>query len=183
MRGALRAPAGATPDGPRRVPDEPQSGAQGRRACGAELLVSGGGPTPSSARTRSIGRSNRRSQSWSTSHSQRRPRRNPSRISRPSADDLFQIYWFFMAWVGYTIFFLPRISRVPDGQLFLINALFYLCLFTGLGALVGIYAGQTGMITGSAAYWFGSQGWEFMELGRFFQYTPLGSFAPWIFII
>ncbi|MBW2280379.1 MAG: cbb3-type cytochrome c oxidase subunit I, partial [Deltaproteobacteria bacterium] len=96
---------------------------------------------------------------------------------------LFQIYWFFMAWVGYTIFFLPRISRVPDGQLFLINALFAVCIVTGVGALVGIYMGQTGMITGATAYWFGSQGWEFMEIGRFFQYTLLFSFAMWIYII
>ncbi len=96
---------------------------------------------------------------------------------------IFQIYWFFMAWVGYTIFFLPRISKVPNGQLFLINALFAICMVTGAGALVGIYAGQTGMITGSTAYWFGSQGWEFMEIGRFFQYTLLSSFALWIFII
>ncbi len=96
---------------------------------------------------------------------------------------LFQIYWFFMAWVGYTVFFLPRISRVPNGQLFLINLLFGICIVTGVGALVGIYAGQTGMITGATAYWFGSQGWEFMELGRAFQYTLLSSFALWIFII
>jgi nitric oxide reductase subunit B len=96
---------------------------------------------------------------------------------------LFQIYWFFMAWVGYTLFFLPRLSRVPNGQLTLINLLFALCVLTGVGALVGIYAGQTGMITGTAAYWFGSQGWEFMELGRAFQYTLLLSFALWIFII
>jgi nitric oxide reductase subunit B len=88
-----------------------------------------------------------------------------------------------MAWVGYTIFFLPRISKVPNGQLFLINALFAICIVTGAGALVGIYAGQTGMITGATAYWFGSQGWEFMEIGRFFQYTLLSSFALWIYII
>jgi len=96
---------------------------------------------------------------------------------------LFQIYWFFMAWVGYTIFFLPRISKVPNGQLALINLLFGISIFTGIGALVGIYLGQTGMITGSLAYYFGGQGWEFLELGRFFQYTLLGSFALWIFII
>ncbi|MCP4007682.1 MAG: nitric-oxide reductase [bacterium] len=96
---------------------------------------------------------------------------------------LFQIYWFFMAWVGYTIFFLPRLSKVPNGQLFLINLLFAICMVTGAGALVGIYAGQTGILTGQAAYWFGSQGWEFMEVGRAFQYTLLSSFALWIFII
>ncbi|MEE9229794.1 MAG: cbb3-type cytochrome c oxidase subunit I [Acidobacteriota bacterium] len=96
---------------------------------------------------------------------------------------LLQIYWFFMMWVGYTLFFLPRLSKVPNGQTFLINALFALCVFTGVGAIVGIYAGQTGMWTGAFAYWFGSQGWEFMELGRFFQFTLLTSFALWIYII
>lgn len=96
---------------------------------------------------------------------------------------LFQIYWFFMAWVGYTIFFLPRMSKVPAGQRLLIELLFALCVITGLGALLGIYAGQTGMLTGAMAYWFGSQGWEFMELGRAFQFTLLAAFALWIVII
>jgi len=96
---------------------------------------------------------------------------------------LFQIYWFFMCWIGYSIFFLPRLARVPRAQNFLINTLFTLCILTGLGALVGIYMGQTGILTGTLAYWFGSQGWEFMELGRFFQFTLLASFALWIFII
>ncbi len=96
---------------------------------------------------------------------------------------LLQIYWFFMCWVGYTIFFLPRLSRVPNGQKFLINLLFALCIITGLGAMVGIYCGQMGILTGKLAYWFGSQGWEFMELGRFFQYTLLTAFSLWILII
>ncbi len=96
---------------------------------------------------------------------------------------LLQIFWFFMCWVGYTIFFLPRISKVPPGQKVLINILFFLCVVTGAGALFGIYLGQTGIITGKTAYWFGSQGWEFMELGRFFQLTLLAAFALWIVII
>ena len=103
----------------------------------------------------------------------------PFTVAR-SYHTLLQIYWFFMCWVGYTIFFLPRISKVPKGQKGLIDLLFALCLITGVGALVGIYLGQTGIITGSMAYYFGSQGWEFMELGRFFQFTLLASFALWI---
>ena len=106
----------------------------------------------------------------------------PFNVAR-SYHTLLQIFWFFMCWVGYTIFFLPRISKVPKGQKFLIDLLFALCLITGVGALVGIYLGQTGMITGDMAYWFGSQGWEFMELGRFFQLTLLAAFSLWIFII
>jgi len=106
----------------------------------------------------------------------------PFTVAR-SYHTLLQIFWFFMCWVGYTIFFLPRISKVPPGQKTLINLLFVLCIVTGGGALAGIYMGQTGMLSDSAAYWFGSQGWEFMELGRFFQFTLLAAFALWIFII
>lgn len=96
---------------------------------------------------------------------------------------LLQIFWFFMCWVGYTIFFLPRLAEVPRHQESLVNLLFLICVVVGLGGVVGIYLGQSGALTGSAAIWFGSQGWEFMELGRFFQILLLAGFALWIFII
>jgi nitric oxide reductase subunit B len=96
---------------------------------------------------------------------------------------LLQIYWFFMCWVGYTIFFLPRLSKVPNGQRFLINLLFFLVVLVGAGALVGIYLGQTGALSDGVSYWFGSQGWEFMELGRFWQILMLCGFVLWVGII
>ncbi len=46
----------------------------------------------------------------------------PFNVAR-SYHTLLQIYWFFMCLVGYTIFFLPRISKVPSGQKFLIDLL------------------------------------------------------------
>lgn len=97
---------------------------------------------------------------------------------------IVQIYWFFMCWVGYTIFFLPRLSKVPKGQQFLINLLFGLCVLVGAGALFGIYLGQMGYLgSGAVAYYFGSQGWEFVELGRFWHVLMLGGFLLWITII
>jgi nitric oxide reductase subunit B len=106
----------------------------------------------------------------------------PFSVAR-SYHTLFQIFWFFMCWVGYTIFFLPRLSAVPRGQGVLIHLLFWLCIFVGVGSLVGIYLGQTGIVTGDLGYWIGSQGWEFMEMGRLFQIVLLVAFALWIFII
>ncbi len=106
----------------------------------------------------------------------------PFTVAR-SYHTLLQIFWFFMCWVGYTIFFLPRLSKVPSGQKFLINLLFTLCIVVGVGSLVGIYLGQTGILIGDLAYWFGSQGWEFMELGRLFQVILLVAFTLWIVII
>lgn len=106
----------------------------------------------------------------------------PFSVAR-SYHTLFQIFWFFMCWVGYTLFFLPRFAPVPRGQRLLIDLLFYLCLLVAVGALTGIYLGQTGRLTGEAAYWLGSQGWEFMEFGRAFQILLLLAFSLWIFII
>ena len=96
---------------------------------------------------------------------------------------MLQIFWFFLCWIGYTIFFLPGLSRVPRGQRFLINLLFVLCVAVGAGVLGGIYLGQMGYLSDGLAYWFGSQGWEFMELGRFWQILLLGGFVLWIAII
>lgn len=97
---------------------------------------------------------------------------------------LLQIFWFFMCWVGYTIFFLPRLAKVPKGQLFLVNLLFVGACIVAVGAAVGIYMGQRGWFNNDTlSYWFGSQGWEFIELGRFFQMLLLAAFALWIFII
>ncbi|MEW6281422.1 MAG: cbb3-type cytochrome c oxidase subunit I [Candidatus Eremiobacterota bacterium] len=96
---------------------------------------------------------------------------------------ILQIYWFFMCWVGYTIFFLPRLSKVPRGQQFLIDLLFAINLLVGAGAFFGIYLGMSGYLKGDLAYWLGAQGWEFVELGRFWHILMLVGFLLWILII
>jgi nitric oxide reductase subunit B len=106
----------------------------------------------------------------------------PFNVAR-SYHTLFQIMWFFICWAGYTIFFLPALSRPPKGQIILINLMFWMCVCVGAGAMIGIYLGQTGRINDTLSYWFGSQGWEFMELGRAFQILLLIAFSLWIFII
>ena len=106
----------------------------------------------------------------------------PFTVSR-SYHTLLQIFWFFMCWVGYTIFFLPRLTKVPKGQQFLINLLFFMACVVAVGAVTGIYVGQRGWISDKFSYWFGSQGWEFIELGRFFQLLLLAAFTLWILII
>lgn len=94
-----------------------------------------------------------------------------------------QIYWFFLMWIGYTLFFLPRFHKPPKHQQLLINVLFGTTLFIGVFGGIGIILGQLGILTGDMAIWFGSQGWEFMEPGRFFFFVLLFAFTLWIFII
>jgi nitric oxide reductase large subunit len=92
---------------------------------------------------------------------------------------LLQIYWMFMCWVGYTIFFLPRLAPVPKYQDKLIDLLFWLCVIVGVGGVAGVYSGYNGLITGMMAYWFGSQGWEFMAQGHQ-KYVMEG---VWLFVL
>eukprot|EP01083_Nonionella_stella_P113496 334612_1 len=96
----------------------------------------------------------------------------------------FQIFWFFTAWVGTTIWFLPRFAKqVPYGQHFLINLLFVGCAIVAFGGVFGIPLGQTGYLEGSMAYYFGYQVWEFMELVRIFQNLLMGGFVLWNYIL
>jgi len=94
-----------------------------------------------------------------------------------------QIFWFFLSWVGYTIFFLPRLAKTPPGQQFLINLLFVLCVIVGAGVLIGVPSGFMGFLPENLAYWWGSQGWEFIEVSRGFFFILLAAFTLWIFII
>ena len=88
----------------------------------------------------------------------------------------FQIYWFFVAWVGTTVFWLPRFyKKEPESQSALIELLAAGCAIVAVGGMVGIPLGQMGILDGWQAYYFGSQGWEFLELGR-----RAGSFARWL---
>ncbi|MCG3184166.1 MAG: hypothetical protein ICCCNLDF_02278 [Planctomycetes bacterium] len=96
---------------------------------------------------------------------------------------ILQIFWFFICWIGYTIFFLPELSKVPRGQRTLINLLFWMGILVGAGVLFGIYLGPKGYLNEQLAYWLGSQGWEFMELGRLWQIVMLAAFVLWIVII
>ncbi|MBS2037038.1 cbb3-type cytochrome c oxidase subunit I [bacterium] len=96
---------------------------------------------------------------------------------------ILQIYWFFMCWVGYTVFFLPRLSRVPRGQQLLIHLLLGISVLVGAGVLFGIYFGMSGSMPDTLSYWFGAQGWEFVELGRFWHILMLAGFLLWILII
>jgi len=88
----------------------------------------------------------------------------------------FQIYWFFVAWVGTTVFWLPCFyKKEPESQSALIELLAAGCAIVAVGGMVGIPLGQMGILDGWQAYYFGSQGWEFLELGR-----RAGSFARWL---
>jgi nitric oxide reductase subunit B len=96
-----------------------------------------------------------------------------------------QLAIFFVAtsYVAAGIFLAPMIARrEPRGQHILaFGLLAALALVVG-GSMLGELAGIHGWTSG-AAEWFGNQGWEYLDLGRFWQILlSLGIFA-WVFML
>lgn len=93
------------------------------------------------------------------------------------------LYWISACWVGISFFVLPLLAKKePKGQLLLINLLFGIFFVMVAGSFVGIFLGPKGML-GSYSRWLGHQGWEFVELGRLYQYFLLAIFALWALIV
>ncbi|MFC4871435.1 nitric-oxide reductase large subunit [Negadavirga shengliensis] len=93
------------------------------------------------------------------------------------------LFWISACWVGISFFVLPLLAKKePEGQLFLINALFWIFFVMVAGSFVGIFLGPKGFL-GDYSRWLGHQGWEFVELGRLYQYFLLVIFALWAWIV
>ncbi len=92
------------------------------------------------------------------------------------------LMWITSCWIGASVFVLPMISKEePRGQLALINMLFALLVFMVLGSSVGIFLGPRGLL---AQWWLlGNQGWEFVELGKAWQWMLFAAIGLWAFIL
>lgn len=89
------------------------------------------------------------------------------------------LYWISACWIGISYFILPLLAKgEPKGQVKLINLLFAIFFVMVAGSVVGMYMGPQGML-GSMSRWLGHQGWEFVELGRIYQYMLLVIFGLW----
>jgi nitric oxide reductase subunit B len=93
------------------------------------------------------------------------------------------LFWIITAWVGGSIFLLPQIApEQPRGQLALARLLSALLLVIVAGTCVGVFLGPSGML---GEWWraFGNQGWEFVELGRFWQGLLFAALVLWSVIL
>jgi nitric oxide reductase subunit B len=79
------------------------------------------------------------------------------------------ILWIATAYVGGALFVAGMLGRSePSGQRRAIHLLFAAIFVVALGSLLGEWAGLLQWL-GDAWFWFGNQGWEYLEIGRFWQ--------------
>ena len=93
------------------------------------------------------------------------------------------IFWIATAWIAMGIFIAPLVSgREAPKQKLLVDLLFWALVALVGGSLAGEYLGVRGEF-GSNWFWFGHQGWEYVDLGRFWQIILAVGLGLWLVIV
>jgi nitric oxide reductase subunit B len=93
------------------------------------------------------------------------------------------IFWIAVSWVGTACYLAPLVAgRELKGQRALVNILFGAVVLVVVGSLFGEVLGIKGYL-GDLWFWFGHQGWEYLELGRLWQILLFGGLIFWLVIV
>jgi nitric oxide reductase subunit B len=88
------------------------------------------------------------------------------------------------AFLAGGIFLAPLVSgREPRGQGFLSYLLLAALAVVVVGSLIGEAASYHGVLKGAQRPLFGAQGWEYLDLGRFWQVLLVGGMILWLVIV
>ncbi len=93
------------------------------------------------------------------------------------------IFWIATSYVAGALFVAGTLGRrEPAGQRWAINLLFVAIVIVAVGSLLGEWAGLLQWL-GKAWFWFGDQGWEFLEIGRIWQVLLAIGLVFWFFLL
>jgi nitric oxide reductase subunit B len=88
------------------------------------------------------------------------------------------------AFLAGGIFLAPLVAgREPRGQGFLSYLLLVALAVVVVGSLAGEAASYHGLLKGDNRPFFGAQGWEYLDLGRFWQILLVGGMVLWVVIV
>jgi nitric oxide reductase subunit B len=94
------------------------------------------------------------------------------------------IFWIATAWLASGIFIGPIICGYePKGQKFGVDALFVALLVVVLGSMIGQWMSVAHKLSGAASFYFGHQGYEYIDLGRVWQAALFVGLLLWLFLI
>jgi len=94
------------------------------------------------------------------------------------------IFWIATAWLATGLFLAPAVSNhEPKYQKAGVNFLFVCLLIIVVGSMIGQWFGVMQKLGLAANFWFGHQGYEYVDLGRFWQiFLAIGLFL-WLFLM
>ena len=93
------------------------------------------------------------------------------------------IFWIATSWLATGLFIAPAVSgHEPKGQRLGVNILFGALILVVVGSLAGEWLGIQQKL-GNAWFWFGSQGYEYVDLGRVWQIALFGGLVFWLWLV
>jgi len=94
------------------------------------------------------------------------------------------IFWIATSWLATGLYYAPAISGIePKFQKLGVNFLFLALLVIVVGSLAGQWMGvmqKLGLVTN---FWFGHQGYEYVDLGRFWQAFLFVGLIIWLLLM
>jgi nitric oxide reductase subunit B len=94
------------------------------------------------------------------------------------------IFWIATAWLAAGLYIAPAISGVePKYQKLGVNVLFGALLVVVLGSMAGEWMGVMQKLGLIQNFYFGHQGYEYVDLGRFWQILLFAGLLIWLFLM
>ncbi len=94
------------------------------------------------------------------------------------------IFWIATSWLATGLYYAPAISGVePKFQRLGVNFLFGALLVIVLGSLAGQWMGVMQKLGLIQNFWFGHQGYEYVDLGRFWQIFLFVGLVIWLLLM
>ncbi|NJR58680.1 MAG: nitric-oxide reductase large subunit [Cyanobacteria bacterium CRU_2_1] len=93
------------------------------------------------------------------------------------------VFWIATCWLAAGLYFGPRFGKhEPKFQAWGNGALLVALTVVVVGSLIGAWAGVQGYL-GDKSFWFGHQGYEYVELGRLWQLLLIGGMVFWLWLM
>ncbi len=94
---------------------------------------------------------------------------------------LLAIFWIATAWLATGLYIAPAVSgKDPKFQVFGVNFLFIALLIIVAGSMIGQWFGVMQKLDMVDNFWFGHQGYEYVDLGRFWQLFLFVGLFVWL---
>ena len=94
------------------------------------------------------------------------------------------VLWIATAWLAAGLFIGPLVSgSEPKGQKLGVNLLFVALLVVVVGSMAGQWLSIQNHLSDTASFYFGHQGYEYIDLGRVWQIGLFVGLLLWLFLV
>ena len=94
------------------------------------------------------------------------------------------VLWIAVAWLGTGLYIAPAMSgHEPKFQRFGVNLLWVCLLVIVVGAFAGQWLAVMQKLGLEHNFWFGHQGWEYADMGRFWQWFLFVGLLLWLTLV